>query len=106
MKHLRGGTHTTLTETAELVVTVLEKIEGVTLISPGIITKNSSRGGKRHVTAVYTNAGMELIITGQGVQKIAVHCKSIDTTPIYKSLQSHKKLSLFSFKTRDKKPGI
>ncbi len=106
MKSLRGGTHTTLTETAEQVITVLEKINGVTLISPGIITKNSSRGGKRHVTAVYTNAGMELIISGQGVQKVAVHCDTTHAHAIYLSLKSHKKLSLFTFKHRDKKPGV
>ncbi len=106
MKSIRGGTHTTLTETAALVVTTLEKIPGVSLISPGIISKSSSKGGKRFVTAVFTNAGMELIISGQGVQKVAVHCSPKDTNRIYIELSAHKKLSAFSFNTRDKKPGI
>ena len=106
MKNIRGGTHTTLTETANLVVTVLEKIPGVSLISPGIISRSSSKGGKRFVTAVFTNAGMELIISGQGVQKVAVHCSPKDTTRIYSELTTHKKLSAFTFSTRDKKPGV
>jgi len=45
MKNIRGGTHTTLTETAELVVQILEIIPGVTLVSPGIITKSKGRSG-------------------------------------------------------------
>jgi hypothetical protein len=106
MKNIRGGTHTTLTETAALVVLVLEKIPGVSLISPGIISKSSSKGGKRFVTAVFTNAGMELIITGQGVQKVAIHSDPKDTSRIYKELTTHKKLGAFSFSTRDKKPGV
>ncbi len=106
MKSVRGGTHTTLTETAEQVVSVLEKIAGVTMISPGIISKNGSRGGTRYLTAVFTTAGMELIISGQGVQKVAVHCNPKDTGRIYTELMSHKKLSAFTGKTRNKKPGV
>ena len=106
MTNLRGGTHTTLTETAELVVGVLEKISGVTLISPGIITRSSSKGGKRHVTVSFTNAGLGLIISGQGVQKVAAHCDPKQASRIYLELTKHKKLSAFSFKTRDKKPGV
>ena len=106
MANLRGGTHTTLTETAETVVQVLEKIPGVTLVSPGIITKRSSRGTKRHITGVFTNAGMELIISGQGVQKVAAHCNPEIAPHIFNSLALHKKLSQFTFKTRERKPGV
>ena len=106
MTSLRGGTHTTLTETAELVVRALETIPDVTKISPGIITKNSRKGGNRHVTAAFTNAGLELIISGQGVQKVAAHCNPTEAARIYTTLTLHKKLSGFAFKTRDKKPGI
>lgn len=106
MTNLRGGTHTTLTETAELVVEVLEKVPGVTLISPGIITKSQSRSGLRRVTGVFTNAGMELIISGQGIQKVAVHCNPDIAPHIFNSLSLHKKLSAFTFKTRARKPGI
>ena len=104
--NVRAGTHTTLTETAELVVSILEKIPGITKISPGVITKGNPKGGKRHVTAVFTNAGMELIISGQGVQKVAAHCDPKETARIYTELTKHKKLTAFSFKTRDKKPGV
>jgi len=103
MKNIRGGTHTTLTETAEQVVKILETIPGVTLVSPGIIKKNSS--GKRYITGVFTTAGMELIISGQSVQKVAVHCNPDLAPHIFHSLTLHKKLTDFEFKTREKKPG-
>ena len=106
MKSLRGGTHTTLTETASLVVRALETIPGVTKISPGIITQNGGRTGKSYVTVVFTNAGFELIITGQGVQKVAVHTEPKDSSRVFKDLSSHKKLRELTFKTRDRKPGI
>lgn len=105
MKSLRGGTHTTLTETAELVVKTLETIPGVTKISPGIISQNGGRSGKGFVTVVFTNAGFELIVTGQGVQKVAVHVEPKDTSRIFKELSTHKKLKGLSFKARDRKPG-
>jgi hypothetical protein len=106
MKNPFGGTHTTLTETAEEVVSVLKRIPGVSTISPGLITKSSGRSGTRYITAVFTNAGMELIISGQGVQKVAVHCNPDLAPHIFSALSAHKKLSSFSFKTRARKPGI
>jgi hypothetical protein len=106
MSKLRGGTHTTLTETAEAVVEILEKIPGVTMLSPGIITQRQSRNGKRRVTGVFTNAGMELLISGQGVQKVAVHCHPEIAPHIFTALSQHKKLALFIFKTREKRPGV
>lgn len=106
MKNIRGGTHTTLTETANLVVRVLEKIPGVDMISPGIINKASSRNGNRRVVGVFTNAGLELIITGQGTQKVAVHCNSTYADHIFITLTKDKKLNGFEFKTRSRKPGI
>lgn len=106
MKSLRAGTHTTLTETAELVVKVLEGIPGVTRISPGIITQNGGRSGKSYITVIFTNAGLGLIVTGQGVQKVAAHCKPEEAAGILKALRGHKKLAALTFKTRDRKPGI
>lgn len=103
MKNIRGGTHTTLTETAEQVVKIIETIPGVTLVSPGIIKKNNS--GKRYITGVFIAAGMELIISGQSVQKVAVHCNPDLAPHIFHSLTLHKKLVGFEFKTREKKPG-
>ncbi len=106
MKNLRGGTHTTLTETAALVVRILEGIPGVTRISPGIIAKNGGRTGQSYVTAVFTNAGLELIITGQGVQKVAVHSDPLEAKQILQTLRTHKRLTALQFKTRQRKPGI
>lgn len=105
-KHIRGGTHTTLTETAALVVGILESIPGVKKISPGIINQNRSRHGARALTAVLTNAGLELIISGQGTQKVAVHCAPSEVETIITTLKASKRLSAFSFKQRQRKPGI
>lgn len=106
MKQVRAGNHTTLTETAELVVGILKKMPAVLMIAPGVINKNTKHSGKRYVTAVFTNAGMELIISGQGSQKVAVHCNQDLAPHIFHTLSLHKKLSDFTFKTRERKPGI
>jgi len=100
----RGREHTTLTETAALVVKELYKIPGIKMIAPGEInTARSTRGGKRFITIVYTSAGCELIISGQSVQNVAVH---IETPLILKPyLQSAKSLKEFTLKERIRIPG-
>ena len=101
----RGKEHTTLTETAKEVVRVLQSIPRVKMIAPGEIKTNSRKGaGSRFITAVYTNAGMELIISGQGVQKVAIHTNG-DPKAIFKVLKEHKKLRNFAFKEMERKPG-
>ncbi|MBY0310204.1 DUF2103 domain-containing protein [Patescibacteria group bacterium] len=102
MKH-RGRSHTTLTDTAKEVVTVLEKIPGVKMIAPGIID-GKRNASKRHITAVFTTAGMELIISGQGVQKVAVHTTA-NSLSVFRTLAESKSLSHFSFKHRERMPG-
>ncbi len=107
MAQKRGSSHTTLTETAQEIVDVLELLPGVKMIAPGIITTNSRKGsGSRFVTIVYTNAGFELIVTGQGAQKVAVHAEPKETAAIIKSQKSHKRLKNFEFKERERKPGV
>ncbi len=106
MKSVRGGTHSTLTETALIVVKILEKTPGVNMISPGIITKRTSRDGTRRVIGVFTNAGMELSIAGQSVQRVAVHCNNDIAPHIFNALTLNKKLQTFTFKTRARKPGV
>lgn len=106
MAGIRGGTHTTLTETAKHVVLVLESIPGVTKIAPGIISSERARGGERYITASFTNAGMELLIVGQGTQKVAVHCNAEIAPLIYNALQQHKRLRQFNFRTRVRRPGL
>ncbi len=103
MAKARGTTHTSLTETAQEVVRVLERLEGIKMIAPGIIY--AKRSGKRHVTASYTNAGMELLISGQGVQKVAVHTTQ-DPKILFNLLKTQKKLQNFSFHERERKPGM
>jgi hypothetical protein len=102
----RGKEHTTLTETSQEVVRVLKGTPEVKMIAPGEINTNSRKGtGTRFVTAVYTNAGMELIISGQSVQKVAVHTDG-DPKVIFKALKEHKKMRNFTFKERERKPGV
>ncbi len=101
----RGKEHTTLTETAALVVSVLKRLNGVKMIAPGMIKTQSRKGSSsRFVTAAYTTAGIELIITGQSVQKIAVHADK--PREVFHALQNSKKLQNFSFKERERKPGV
>ncbi len=102
----RGKEHTTLTETAAQVVRELEKIPGIKMIAPGEIRTNArKRGGERFVTATYTPAGFELLISGQSVQKVAVH--TTKSAPIiFKTLTSAKRMKEIQFKERTRKPGI
>lgn len=102
----RGREHTSLTETATQVVAVLEKVPGIKMIAPGEITVGARGGsGTRYVTIVYTRAGFELIITGQSVQKVAVHTEDTATALAAAAhLQNHKKLREFQFKTRERIP--
>jgi len=100
-----GREHTTLTETATLVVRELYKIPGIKMIAPGEINTASRRkGGKRFVTVVELAGGCELIITGQGVQKVAVH--GVFAAIVIAHLQQTKALREFSFSQRSRKPGV
>ena len=101
----RGREHTSLTETAALVVAELAKLSHIKMIAPGVIKKNARASrGQRFITAVYTTAGLELIVSGQSVQKIAVHTDA--PQQIYQALAARKKLSNFLFKERERKPGV
>jgi len=104
MTRSRGRSHTTLTDTATLVVDELTKLPGIKMIAPGIIDgrRNSN---KRHITVVYTRAGFEMIISGQGVQKVAVHT-STDAASLVATLQTAKKLRAFTWSSRERKPGV
>lgn len=104
MPKSRGREHSTLTETADTVVRELVRIPGIKMIAPGEIRTNSRAAGGRFVTCVYTAAGFELIISGQSTQKVAVHTIS-DPLYVFATLKASKKLSGFSFKERDRKPG-
>lgn len=100
----RGRQHTTLTETAALVVKELYNIPGIKMIAPGEISTGSKRGGKRYITIVHTTAGCEIIVSGQSVQNIAVHMS--DTSNLYAALKQTKTLREFTFKERRREPGI
>ncbi len=101
MPRPRGSEHTTLTETAEEVVKVLKTFPAIKMIAPGII--DPKRSGKRFVTIVHTTGGFTLIISGTGVQKIAVHLTDISKRhEVVKALVTHKRLTAFRFNERDK----
>lgn len=101
----RGKEHTSLTETAAVVVKELKKIPGVKMIAPGEINTTSRRkSGKRFVTLVETVGGFELIITGQSVQKVSIHTDKPEL--ILEYLEKAKALREFSFSKRQRKPGI
>ena len=100
----RGREHSTLTETATLVVKELEKIPGVKMIAPGEIRTNSRGASGRFLTCVYTTAGFELIISGQSTQKVAVHTTG-NAKSIFTMLKASKKLREFEFKERERLPG-
>ncbi len=101
----RGSSHTTLTETADIVVRELEKMSGIKMIAPGIIV--AKRSGLRFITVVYTTGGFELIISGTGVQKVAVHLAEVTIArKIIADLMTSKHLKQFAWNERDKKPGV
>lgn len=101
----RGREHSSLTETAEIVVRELNKIPGIKMIAPGEIRTNQRSAGGRFVTVAYTSAGFELLVSGQSTQKIAVHTNE-KPRAIIAFLKGSKKLREFEFKERERKPGI
>lgn len=101
----RGREHSTLTETATIVVHELKKIPGIKMIAPGEIRSNKKSAGARYVTAVFMNSGFELIISGQSAQRVAVHTDG-DPHVIFNTLMKSKRLEGFLFKERERKPGI
>ena len=101
----RGREHSTLTSTAKEVVRVLERIPEIKMIAPGKIDPLTSRASnKKFITIVFTPAGFELLITGQGNQKVAVHTDA--PQPVAAALRTHKRLQDFHFKERERKPGV
>lgn len=106
MPRPRGSEHTSLTETATLVVRELAKLPGIKMIAPGEIRSNArARNGKRFVTASITTAGFELLISGQSVQKVSVHTDS-DPQDLFVQLTEQKKLKDITFTMRERKPGV
>ena len=101
----RGREHSSLTETAQVVVYELKKISGIKMIAPGEIRSNQKSASTRYVTASYTSGGFELLISGQSIQKVAVHTDR-DPREIFTQLRTSKKLHGYIFKERERKPGV
>ena len=100
----RGREHSSLTETATLVVRELQKFPNIKMIAPGEIRKNSRASGTRYITIVHTAPGCELLISGQSTQKVSVHGNNLDNLAVY--LRDSKRLKHFIVKERERKPGI
>jgi hypothetical protein len=100
----RGREHSSLTETAKMVVSELKKISGIKMIAPGEIRSNKKSASTRYVTASYTSGGFELLISGQSTQKVAVHTNH-DPHEIFFTLKASKRLQGFIFRERERKPG-
>ncbi len=101
----RGREHSSLTETAQAVVYELKNISGIKMIAPGEIRSNKKSASTRYVTATYTSGGFELLISGQSIQKVAVHTEG-DPREIFTQLRTCKKLQSYIFKERERKPGV
>jgi len=101
----RGREHSSLTETAAAVVYELKGISGIKMIAPGEIRSNKKSASTRYVTANYTTGGFELLISGQSIQKVAVHTDR-NAAEVFKELKASKKLAGYIFKERDRKPGV
>lgn len=104
MPRTRGREHTSLTETATLVVRELEKIPGIKMIAPGEIRTNARGSRGKFITISHTNAGFELLVSGQGSQRVSVHTHVSQT--VIDALKSSKKLGDFIFKDRERRPGV
>lgn len=105
MTRKRGSSHTTLTETADIVVRELERAGGIKMIAPGII--DARRSGPRFITVVYTSGGFEMIISGTGVQKVAIHMNEpAQARILIQELKKNKNLKLFGWNEREKMPGV
>jgi len=75
------------------------------MIAPGEIrVYRKGTSGRRHLTATITTAGLQLIITGQSVQHIAVHT----TKPqwVIDQLKNAKSLRDFAFKSRERTTDV
>ena len=105
MPKRRGQRHTTLTETARTVVKIVESCAGVKMVAPGEIS--SSRANSRRITISHTTSGLQLTISGQGVQRVAVHTDSAETTTtVAATIRTAKELRGFIIAERSTKPGI
>jgi hypothetical protein len=75
------------------------------MIAPGEIA--SKRSNSRRCTISYTAAGLDISVSGQGTQKIAVHTESETAAKqVATLLRTDKRLRHFSFSERERKPGI
>jgi hypothetical protein len=101
----RGREHSSLTETATAVVYELKNISGIKMVAPGEIRSNKKSASTRYVTATYTSGGFELLISGQSIQKVAVHTEG-NPREIFSILKKSKRLQGYIFKERERKPGV
>ena len=95
--------HTSVTEAASEVLSVVRTLAEIKRISPGEIRQNKGNGARR-LTITHTNAGLDLLITGDAVQKVAVSTES--PREVTEFIKNSKELRRFSVTERERKPGI
>lgn len=101
----RGRSHTTLTTTAASIVKLIETQSGVKMIAPGEIS--SARSSVQRLTITFTRAGLSLTISGEGIQRLAVHTTNeLTAKNIATTLKQAKKLRGFIISERVRRPGI
>ncbi len=101
----RGRQHTTLTETAQKVVRIIQKHPGIKMIAPGEIAPTRSRSQRITITCI--KAGLALSVCGNGIQKVAIHTSSPQiATSLADVLKSHPDLQEFTISERVREPGV
>ena len=101
----RGRKHTTVTQTTQIVIRIIEKQSGIKMIAPGEIAPTRSKS--QRITISYTKAGLALSICGTGIQKLAVHTTSPKAaTALANLLKLHPHLCGFTITERVRQPGI
>lgn len=96
--------HSTVTDSAAQVIGVLRKLPDVKRIAPGQIKQSQKKGGKKFLTLVHTNAGLEMIVTGNSVQKVTVFTEN--SKKVAAALLKSKDLQPFTITERERRPGI
>lgn len=101
----RGRQHTTLTQTARLVVRIIERQAGIKMIAPGEIAP--ARSKSQRITITYTKAGAELNISGTGIQKVAIHTISPEASAaLVTALKNSRQLQHYTISERMRAPGM
>ncbi len=75
------------------------------MIAPGEIA--TSRSASRRITIAYTSSGLQLTISGQGIQRVAVHnINQAASSRVAAAITNAKPLRDFIIAEREVRPGV